>query len=124
MMNFQHADRAFGGHGWWWPLVGGVVPMILFAALIGLVVWAFLRVGDRGRTASALVASRPAFRPDGPIEEVRLRYARGEMSREDFIQRYRDLGGGAASPGAPSPVDPAPWAPVPGEPPPGAPETG
>jgi hypothetical protein len=30
---------------------------------------------------------------DGAIEELRLRYARGEMTREEYTQRFSDLGG-------------------------------
>jgi hypothetical protein len=48
------------------------------------------------------------------LEEVRVRYARGEMTRDEFVQRYRDLGGSdleAAPPHVP-PADPAAAAPI------------
>ncbi len=40
-------------------------------------------------------------RPD-PLEVVRMRYARGELSRDDYVQATRDLGG--------TPADEAPTA--------------
>jgi uncharacterized membrane protein len=40
-------------------------------------------------------------RLDGALEEVRLRYARGEIGREEFLQRAADLG--AAGPEATPP---------------------
>ena len=45
----------------------------------------------------------PGFGPgiergfDGALEELRLRYARGEMTREDYTQRLTDLGGRPAA---------------------------
>ena len=32
---------------------------------------------------------------DAALEELRLRYARGEMAREDYTDRLQDLSGGA-----------------------------
>jgi hypothetical protein len=39
------------------------------------------------------------------VEELRIRYARGELEREDYAQRMRDLGGADIGDRA-SPVDP------------------
>lgn len=48
----------------------------------------------------AMGASIPvSARPDGAVEELRLRYARGEMTREDSTQRFTDLGGDPAARG-------------------------
>jgi putative membrane protein len=92
----------FGHHGW---ALFGLLPLILWAILIGVAIWGVLRITSRRAVlvpaASAPVAMAP--RPDGALEEVRLGYARGEMSREEFVQRSKDLGG--AEP-APEPVDP------------------
>jgi putative membrane protein len=92
---FNQMDPGFGRHGFdhhgLWSF--GLVPLILWVVLIGVAVWAVLRVTSR-RTLVASTASVPARpRPDTALEEVRLRYARGEMSREEFVQRSRDLGG-------------------------------
>ena len=42
---------------------------------------------------------------DTAVEELRIRYARGELEREDFAQRMRDLGGADIG-GRASPIDP------------------
>jgi putative membrane protein len=105
---FNQMDPRFGhpggfGHdGWGWF---GLLPLILWAVLIGVAIWAVLRLTSH-RAAPVLASSTPVAsrpRPDGALEEVRLRYARGEISREEFVQRTRDLGG--TEPG-PQPVDP------------------
>jgi putative membrane protein len=107
MKLFNHMDPGFGGHGfghhglWFF----GLVPLILLVVLIGVGIWAVLRVTSR-RTLDAATAPVPAGpRPDAALEEVRLRYARGEMSREEFAQRSRDLGGIPTEPVDPSQSD-------------------
>jgi putative membrane protein len=101
-MGFNHAGP-YGDHGWW-VFFGGFLPLVLFIALIGLVVWAVLRFTGRGRAlmpaSSCVVAASP---PDDALQEVRLRYARGEMNRQEFVQRYRDLGGSPPPSDEPSP---------------------
>ncbi len=42
-------------------------------------------------------------RGDDALEALRLRYARGEMTREEFLQSNEDLGGSAQPPIPPPP---------------------
>jgi putative membrane protein len=101
----NHSHRFFGERGWWF--FGGLVPFLLLLALIGLAVWAVVRMTSRG--PRVLPATGPASgftRPDGALEEVRLRYARGEISREEFLQRSQDLGGPGPAIGEPGPPPP------------------
>jgi putative membrane protein len=91
-MGFDHGGP-YGDHGWW-VFFGGFLPLVLFLVLIGLGVWAVLRFTGRGRALMpASTGATAASPPDDALHEVRLRYARGEMDREEFVQRYRDLGG-------------------------------
>ena len=102
---WQHPEPRFMDHGWWWGF-WGIVPIVLLAVLVGVVVWAVVRATSRGH--APLPASAPAgptSRPDGALEEVRLRYARGEMTREEFVQRFRDLGGPDLESGEPAPPE-------------------
>ena len=73
--------------------------------LIGVGIWAVLRITSRPVALSAGVG--PVLLPprDTAVEELRIRYARGELEREDFAQRMRDLGGADIG-GRASPVDP------------------
>ena len=104
-------ERGFDGGFHWF----GLVPMLLFAVLIGVIVWAVIRLTREGGSRAlagnggSATTSTP-IRPDGALEELRLRYARGEMTREDYADRLRDLTGGPAArgPAAPGPPGPTP----------------
>jgi putative membrane protein len=107
MLMFHHGARAFDGHGLWWGFLGGFFPLVLFLALVGLLVWAIMRTtSQRPVPAGTLTPTAPVARPDTALEEVRLRYARGEMSREEFLQRWGDLSGGERQPAGPSRPEP------------------
>jgi putative membrane protein len=68
------------GMGWW--MLFGSVWFVLFW---GAIIWLFVRVfGPRDEGQS---------RDESAIEIARRRYARGEISREDFEQIRRDLEG-------------------------------
>ena len=92
---------AHDGHRWGdggFFLLGWLVPLILLAALAGLVFWAVTRAasGDRRRP----VAPTPAG-IDPAVSELRARYASGELTREDFLRMSADLGGTPSSPDSP-----------------------
>jgi uncharacterized membrane protein len=99
-------DAAHGAHTWW-EAVGAIVPSILLLILIGVVVWGVFRLLHAMTPAPA--ASIPAVPAgavagsDPALAQLRLRYARGEVDRQAFLDATRDLGGdgGESSPGAP-----------------------
>jgi putative membrane protein len=101
MLLFQQGGRVFdqGGrvfdHGGWWFF--GLVPFLLMLVLIAVAVWAVLRV--TGRSSAAV--GGPVARVDPALEEVRVRYARGEINREEFVQRSHDLGDRSPTLGSP-----------------------
>jgi putative membrane protein len=68
------------GGGWWWMALVMPIGMILFwGSIIALIVWAIRQFSEgRGGGGNA-------------IEIARGRYARGEISREEFDQIRRDL---------------------------------
>jgi uncharacterized membrane protein len=105
-------EQGFDGGFHWF----GIVPLLLFAVLIGVIVWAVIRLTREGGASAlagsgAMAAAMPvAARPDGALEELRLRYARGEMTREDYTQRLADLGGGPVARG-PATATPEPTPP-------------
>jgi putative membrane protein len=101
-MGFRQAEP-YGDHGWW-VFLGGFLPLVLFIVLIGLVVWAVLRLTVRARSLMpASTGATTGSPPDEALQAVRLRYARGEMDRQEFVQRYRDLGGRQPPSDEPSP---------------------
>jgi putative membrane protein len=99
-------------HDAWWGFFH-LLPIVLFLVAIGVAVWAVLRFSSRpvlSGGAAAAVAAPPrdaAVAPparDLAVEELRIRYARGELGRDDFAQRMRDLGSHDIGPTQPSPT--------------------
>jgi putative membrane protein len=67
------------GGGWWWWLLMPIGMIIFWGGVIALIIWA-IRQFTEGRGGG-----------DNAIEIARGRYARGEISREEFDQIRRDL---------------------------------
>ena len=82
--------------GWW----GGPLHLILFLLLLALlvagVVWLVRHFSGGGLATAAagpaLMPSPPAG-PDPAVAALRMRYAKGEVSREEFQHAMEDLGG-------------------------------
>lgn len=67
------------GMGWW--MVFGVILMILFwGGIITLVIWGINRVSRHGTDGGPT-----------PLEIARHRYARGEITKEQYDQIKKDL---------------------------------
>jgi uncharacterized membrane protein len=81
-------DAPHGGGGSTLDWVIFALQLLMLAALAVLLARAFMRPRHGG----------PPFRrgprpPGDPLEVARHRYARGELSRDDYLQIVRDLGG-------------------------------
>ena len=81
---------AHGGDGW--HVFAWVLFVLLLALAAGLAVALASRLGV-GRGSPAAPAAAPAPPAEDPQALVRLRYARGEIDRETFLQLTQDLGG-------------------------------
>lgn len=107
----HHIGHGFGYRPWWSPL-GGLIPLLLFGVLIGVLVWAVIRLTKERAPAREMTfagqVSPQVRRLDAALERARMRYAQGEMGREEFLQVARDLGGEQPVPPAPpdAPTDP------------------
>lgn len=66
-----------------WMFLGMVLWVLLLVALILLVVWVVRQFSG--------VAVSPPPREDSALEILRKRYARGEISKEEFEEKKRDL---------------------------------
>jgi putative membrane protein len=64
----------------WWMVMGGLGMVLFWGAIIGLVVWGILTL-SRGRHDSGPI--------EDPAEIAGRRYARGEITREQF-EEIRD----------------------------------
>lgn len=101
-------DGRFFGPGWHGglPLFGGLFGIALFALFIGLLVWALMRLMNHDHARHAPV-SGPWQARDEALNAARVRYARGELDRDQYFRMVEDLTG------VPRPADPVPG---PGEP--------
>jgi uncharacterized membrane protein len=101
---FPHAGPPVYHH----PLVGvfGVMLLILLAVLIGVVVWAIIRLTSQGaaRSTGTVPALPPQGRSDAALEHARYRYARGEIDRDQFVLISNDLGAPISAPPPPAPA--------------------
>jgi len=79
---------SFGSHGWWqgwgpggWGWLWGPIVLLLWAAAIATVGWVVVR------------AARPRERPgvDRAREILAERYARGELTTEEYRERLEQL---------------------------------
>ena len=72
----------------WWMLWGALMMVLFWGAIIALVVWAVQSLGRRDDGQAQSGATPPARTP---LEIAKERYARGEISRDEFEQMKRDL---------------------------------
>lgn len=70
--------------GWGAMMFGGLGMLLFWGLVVGLVIW-----GVRGLAGSSGPA--PGSSPPTPLEILQARYARGEISREEYETIRRDL---------------------------------
>ena len=92
-------------HGWWPGMVGDLVPLLFLIALLAFGIWAVRRITEQDRMLAVGAGARMPV-VDGALEELRLRYARGDLDRDGYVQRLHDLGGEGPEPAPPSPPPP------------------
>ncbi len=72
-----------GGFGWMW-----LMP-IFWILFLGLIIWAVVAL-VRGVSQPSI--SDSAFsRPDSALEVLKKRYARGEINKEEYEEKKKDL---------------------------------
>ena len=69
----------------WWIVSFGILRLLFWAALIGLVTWGVVTLIRRSSSGSIKMEERDA------LSITRERYARGEISKEQFEQIKKDL---------------------------------
>jgi putative membrane protein len=79
MMGYGGMMGQYGSTGGWWPFVGMLIPLIFLLVLIGGSYLVFRRVSE----------TQPSHNP--AMEELRLAYARGDLTDEEFEARREKL---------------------------------
>ncbi len=65
----------------WWIVFGGIWMVLFWGGLIALIVWGITKLSGRNSSTSKR----------DPLDVAKERYARGEISREEFEQIKKDL---------------------------------
>jgi putative membrane protein len=73
------------GMGWGWMLFAGLLTLVFWGAIIALVVWGIKKVTEREDSRPKSAEKRE------PLDIAKERYAKGEVSREEFEQIKKDL---------------------------------
>ena len=81
--------------GWWggWVMVAGMT--VFWLAVLGLAVWVIRSIVIGGRRDAGVAAPQivqAAAVGDDAVVVVNRRYAAGEIDRDEFLQKLRDLG--------------------------------
>ena len=71
--------------------VFGILGFLLMLAIFVLVVWGLILLARSLWGQARLPAGKET--PESPLEIVKRRYARGEIDRQEFEAKIRDLGG-------------------------------
>ena len=81
-----------------WPVIGHIAWLLVLVAIVALVSIVVLRLAEHWARRQSVDIS-----PDPALAELRLRYARGEVSRDDYLVCLGDLRSGGVS-GLPPPA--------------------
>ena len=71
----------------WWMVWGSLMMIVFWGGIIALAVWGVQSLTRREQGAP------PQAGREHPLEIAKQRYARGEITREEFEQMKRDLEG-------------------------------
>jgi putative membrane protein len=92
MMGGMMGGSGFGGFGTF-GLIGGILNLVITVGVIigvvALVIWVVRRLGQESGVAAA--TSGKPFGTASPREIVQLRYAQGEITREQYQEILADL---------------------------------
>ena len=70
------------GMGWFWTIIMVVFWIAVIVGIIFLIKWFVISTGTGDRAARS---------EDSPLEILKKRYARGEIDKEEFEEKKKDL---------------------------------
>jgi putative membrane protein len=75
------------GMGWGAMICGGAIGLLLLVALVVFVIWLLTSSSSRGRTSMGGGTTPPKT----AMEILKERYARGEITREEYLEMREHL---------------------------------
>jgi putative membrane protein len=76
----------WGGYGWGYGLIHTAVSVAVIVAVVLLVIWAV-------RSLAGSEGHGPHVRRSTGLDVLEERYARGEINRDEYLQKKKDIGG-------------------------------
>lgn len=96
MMGGGGMMNGLGGFGGGFGLFGGLLSLIInigvVVGIVILVIWAVRKISSNGSNASMSWGQASQSQVQSPREILQTRYARGELTREQYQQMLSDLG--------------------------------
>lgn len=77
-----------GGFGFGGLLFGGLLMLLFWVLVIGAIIWLVVTVARGGQ--ASIATHTPG---QTPLDILKMRYARGEITKEQYEQMRQDLGG-------------------------------
>ena len=97
---FMQEGARHGHDSWWDGPLHAIVLVLLLVLLIGGIVWLLRHLSPavaQAATPAVAGASPAALAADPAVSTLRMRYAKGEISRDDYRAAIADLTGEATS---------------------------
>ena len=82
-MMWHHGFANYGGLAWGAILVVGLVKLVILVAIVALAVVLVRRLSQPNQSSG--------HHSEDALEVLKARYARGEITREQFLQMKEDL---------------------------------
>jgi putative membrane protein len=76
-----------GGWGGGWGPFGMIIWLLIVALIVAAVVWFIRSASRRGMHPPGIGSRLPG------LDVLEERYARGEINRDEYLQKKRDIGG-------------------------------
>jgi uncharacterized membrane protein len=92
-MNYPYLEHAGDGHPF-----SSLLIFLLFALVVGVIAALLFRWAANRRAGTLRLAPATGGLTEDALRVVRMRYARGEIDREQFLQTTDDLGESRAYP--------------------------
>lgn len=83
---YGHGWGMMGWGGYGYGLIHLVVTIVILVAIVAFIVWLV-----RSITGPSMHYAQP-HRPPG-LDALEERYARGEIGRDEYLQKKKDIGG-------------------------------